>query len=108
LQAGGHRFDPGQLHQITGIWIENRQDRITAQCWAPTQRRFGADHWTGQASNQRSTPSYVERWLQGKSRKVKARKGQTKKPKPEAMDQSKAAQAAQVWQQTVGRYLTTE
>jgi len=30
-----------------------------------TQRRFGADHWTGQASNGRSTPSYVERWLQG-------------------------------------------
>jgi hypothetical protein len=35
------------------------------------QRRFGADHWTGQASNQRSTPSYVERWLQGEARKGK-------------------------------------
>jgi hypothetical protein len=33
------------------------------------QRRFGADHWTGQASNQRSTPSYVERCLQGEARK---------------------------------------
>jgi hypothetical protein len=26
LQAGGHRFDPGQLHQITGIRIETRQE----------------------------------------------------------------------------------
>ena len=25
MQAGGHRFDPGQLHQITGISDRNRQ-----------------------------------------------------------------------------------
>jgi hypothetical protein len=26
LQAGGHRFDPGQLHQITGNSDRNRQE----------------------------------------------------------------------------------
>ncbi len=56
------------------------EHKVTAQCWASTrhrhylfygfpQRRFGADHWTGQASSSRSTPSYVERWLQGETRK---------------------------------------
>jgi hypothetical protein len=70
-----------------------------AAIFAATMKSLmSAEHWTGQASNQRSTPSYVERWLQGKSRKVKAG----------SQDQPIAAQAAQVWQQTVGRYLTTE
>jgi hypothetical protein len=53
---------------------------------ANPQRRFGPDHWTGQASNKRSTPSYVERWLQGES---------PQGLKPEAMHQPIAAQAAQ-------------
>jgi len=63
-----------------------------------TQSRFDAEHWTGQASSNRSTPSYVERKLQGEARKGKAG----------SHDEFIAAQAAQAWQQAVGRYLTTE
>jgi hypothetical protein len=79
LQAGGHRFDPGQLHQITKEFCsqaENICPMLGATCdaaiFAVTMKSLmSAEHWTGQASNQRSTPSYVERWLQGESRKVK-------------------------------------
>ena len=54
------------------------------------QRRFGADHWTGQASNQRSTPSYVERLVA----RLKPR-GENREAKTGSPDQPIAAQAAQ-------------
>jgi hypothetical protein len=71
LQAGGHRFDPGQLHQIAKELIFRKQagnknllpnagrqtDTVIILNFGNPQRRFGADHWTGQASNNYSAPS---------------------------------------------------
>src|SRR5580765_4715723 len=67
LQAGGHRFDPGQLHQIRCPMLDVNTTPSSFLLTVTRKVCFGVDHWTGQSSGNRSAPSYVERVLQGRS-----------------------------------------